>query len=290
LTALDQCAAQLGAMLRAFREWGGASQPSLAIVDWAGLPTATEFEMLRELFLRQGLPTVIVTPEQLDYRGGQLYADGTAVNLVLKRLLTSELIDSASDAYHLIRRAYLDRAFCSVNSFRAKLLDRKMSFALLSDERYASLYAARPGGHRAARAVDASRRGRFDKSARAGDSRPARLPMHPSAGTGAQTQRRLRRQGVVLGWVVDDHEWDQAVEVAMTQSYVVQESVPIPKETFPVVLGADVHLLDLSVDLDPYLFRGQVGGCLTRLSSSALLNVTAGTGSVAPTYIVEGPV
>jgi hypothetical protein len=94
----------------------------------------------------------------------------------------------------------------------------------------------------------------------------------------------------VLGWVVDDHEWDQAVEVAMTQSYVVQESVPIPKETFPVVLGADVHLLDLSVDLDPYLFRGQVGGCLTRLSSSALLNVTAGTGSVAPTYIVEGPV
>jgi len=289
LTALDQCAAQLGAMLRAFREWGGASEPSLAIVDWAGLPTATEFEMLREYFLRQGLPTVIVTPEQLDYRAGQLYADGTAVNLVLKRLLTSELIDSASDAYHLIRRAYLDRAFCSVNSFRAKLLDRKMSFALLSDERYTSVYSA---SQRAVieRHVPWTRRVADGPTSRHGQEIPdlraylcthrRELVLKPNDDYGGK--------GVVLGWVVDDHEWDQAVEVAMTQSYVVQESVPIPKETFPVVLGADVHLLDLSVDLDPYLFYGQVGGCLTRLSSSALLNVTAGTGSVVPTYIVEG--
>jgi len=288
LTAMDQCAAQLGAMLRAFREWGGAAEPSLAIVDWAGLPTATEFVMLREYFLRQGLPTVIVTPEQLDYRGGQLYADGTAVNLMLKRLLTSELIDSASDAYHLIRRAYLDRAFCSVNSFRAKLLDRKMSFALLSDERYASLYTA---SQRAVieRHVPWTRRVADGPTTRHGQEIPdlrAHLCSHrrdlvlkPNDDYGGK--------GVVLGWVVDDHEWDQAVEVAMTQSYVVQESVPIPKETFPVVLGADVHLLDLSVDLDPYLFYGQVGGCLTRLSSSALLNVTAGAGSVVPTYIVE---
>jgi hypothetical protein len=35
------------------------------------------------------------------------------------------------------------------------------------------------------------------------------------------------------------------------------------------------------------LFWGAVSGCLTRLSSSALLNVTAGAGSVVPTYIVE---
>jgi hypothetical protein len=32
-----------------------------------------------------------------------------------------------------------------------------------------------------------------------------------------------------------------------------------------------------------------VAGTLTRLSSSALLNVTAGAGSVVPAYVVEGP-
>jgi len=45
--------------------------------------------------------------------------------------------------------------------------------------------------------------------------------------------------------------------------------------------------VDLSLDLDPYLFGGKVFGALTRLSSAALLNVTAGAGSVVPTYIVE---
>ena len=48
-----------------------------------------------------------------------------------------------------------------------------------------------------------------------------------------------------------------------------------------------IHYLDLAIDHDPYLFWGSVSGCLTRLSSSALLNVTAGAGSVVPTYIVE---
>jgi hypothetical protein len=94
-------------------------------------------------------------------------------------------------------------------------------------------------------------------------------------------------KGVVLGWTVDRHEWEQTLIGALTTSFVVQEKVAVPREPFPVVLDR-VHFLDLSVDCDPYLFWGRVGGVLTRLSSSALLNVTAGAGSVVPTYLVEG--
>jgi hypothetical protein len=94
-------------------------------------------------------------------------------------------------------------------------------------------------------------------------------------------------KGVVLGWTVDDHDWEQAVRVALTRSYVVQEAVPVPRETFPVALEG-VRLLDFAVDSDPYLFDGKVAGLLTRLSSSALLNVTAGAGSIVPAYVVEG--
>ena len=49
-----------------------------------------------------------------------------------------------------------------------------------------------------------------------------------------------------------------------------------------------IRVLDLSIDLNPYLFHGRPGGLMTRLSSSALMNVTAGAGSVVPTYVVEG--
>ena len=86
---------------------------------------------------------------------------------------------------------------------------------------------------------------------------------------------------------MDQSEWEAAIEIATTQSYVVQEAVEIPRVPFPVVLDG-LHYLDLAVDLDPYLFDGRATGFMTRVSAAALLNVTAGAGSVVPTFIVEG--
>ena len=41
------------------------------------------------------------------------------------------------------------------------------------------------------------------------------------------------------------------------------------------------------VDSDPFLFGTDVAGCLTRLSTVTLLNVTAGGGSTVPTFLIE---
>jgi len=57
--------------------------------------------------------------------------------------------------------------------------------------------------------------------------------------------------------------------------------------SFPVALGG-LRYLDLAVDLDPYLFDGRAGGIMTRVSAEALLNVTAGAGSLVPTFVIEG--
>ena len=52
-----------------------------------------------------------------------------------------------------------------------------------------------------------------------------------------------------------------------------------------------MDILDINnrlVDADPFIFQGRtVNGCLTRLSTVALLNVTAGGGSVVPTFLVD---
>jgi len=98
---------------------------------------------------------------------------------------------------------------------------------------------------------------------------------------------RRKATNVVLGWTVDAREWEQTFLAALTSSYVVQERVDVQRQAFPVLLES-VHFLDLAVDHDPYLFWGRARGNLCRLSSSALLNVTAGDGSVVPTYLVEG--
>jgi hypothetical protein len=54
-------ARQLAAMLRAHRS-RSSSSPAIAIVDWRGLPTLTEFEMFERFFESRGVDTVICAP------------------------------------------------------------------------------------------------------------------------------------------------------------------------------------------------------------------------------------
>lgn len=266
---------QLRSMLRAFRQWDRGAKPVMAIVDWEGLPTAPEFEMFQAYFEDAGVKTVICDPRALEFRAGKLYAQGTHVNLVYRRVLTRELLDRGEETAAL-RDAYMARAACVVNSFRAKLLHKKMSLALLSDDRYERLYTP---AQRAAirRHIPWTRRVRPELSEEIAAQRE-RMVLKPNDEYGGK--------GVVLGWTVEQREWEEAIEIATTQSYVVQEAVEIPRVPFPVVLDG-LKYLDLAVDLDPYLYDGRAGGFMTRVSAAALLNVTAGAGSVVPTFVVE---
>ena len=268
---------QLSAMLHAFRQWGRSAKPVIAIVDWEGLPTAPEFEMFKAFFEAAGVMTVICDPRTLEFRRGKLYARDQAVNLVYRRVLTSELLSRGDDT-RALREAYVAGAVCVVNSFRAKLLHKKMSLALLSDPRYQRLYT--PAQRTAIRRhVPWTRRVRPELAEEISQRRES-LVLKPNDEYGGK--------GVVLGWTVDQAEWDAAIQTATSHSYVVQEAVAIPRIPFPIALDG-LRYLDLAVDLDPYLFNGRAGGFMTRVSAAALLNVTAGAGSVVPTFVVEGP-
>jgi uncharacterized circularly permuted ATP-grasp superfamily protein len=272
--------------LTALRRAHGRKFRTIAIVDWRDLPTLAEFEMFQRLFETNGLKAIICAPEDLTYRRGRLRRGDVAIDVVYRRVLLSELLGRPPIAKPLLD-AYMAGDVTVVNSFRAKLLHKKMSLALLSDDRYASLYT--PGQRRAIRRhVPWTRKVREGHTTYGGKTvdlaefiirERERLVLKPNDEYGGK--------GVILGWTVEPREWEQTLLTALTASYVVQEKVAVPKEPFPVLLDR-MHFLDLSVDCDPYLFWGAVGGQLTRLSSSALLNVTAGAGSVVPTYVIEG--
>ncbi|MGH9170991.1 MAG: hypothetical protein ACRD0Z_09600 [Acidimicrobiales bacterium] len=290
LRALPTRGAQRDCMLAAFEHWGGGGTagPSIAIVDWSGVPTMAEFEMFRDYFEAGGVPCVICEPAALSYDGQKLRGpDGQVVNIVYRRVLTSELL-AREGLDSPMCRAYLEGAVVVVNSFRAKLLHKKMSLALLSDDQYSSLFSTRQ-----LEAIDRhipwTRRVRDGRSSKDGQeirdlgeyilANRQTLVLKPNDEYGGK--------GVVLGWTVDEAEWSSVLSSAMHDSYVVQESVPVPREAWPLAIGGRAEVVDMAVDMDPYLFGGQVGGALVRLSSSALLNVTAGAGSVVPTYVIE---
>src|SRR5207244_12091638 len=70
-------------------------------------------------------------------------------------------------------------------------------------------------------------------------------------------------KGVVLGWTIDQHEWEQSFLAALGSSYVVQERVSVPRYPFPVLLER-MHFLDLAIDHHPDPFWGPFRRALAR--------------------------
>jgi hypothetical protein len=66
---------------------------------------------------------------------------------------------------------------------------------------------------------------------------------------------------------------------------VVQDKVELRREAFPELGPEGLRTRELIVDLDPFLFQGEVEGFLTRLSGTSLANVTSGGGQV-PAFLV----
>ena len=278
----------LHVLLATYEEWLGRRElPRIAIVDWPDVPTVTEFEMYRDYFRSRGIECEIANPRDAEYRNGRLtFGDGNPVDLIYKRVLIHELVEQCGLDSPMVR-AVRDRAVCMANGFRCKILHKKASLAVLSDERNAHLFDA---DERAAIAAHipwtrtvVERRTTFE--AREVDLVPfmrdnrERLVLKPNDDYGGA--------GITLGWTVDDATWGAAIAKALSAPHIVQERVRIPYEPYPSFVGETVQIMDRMLDTAPFVSYGEyMEGYLTRLSTAALLNVTAGGGSSVPTFMV----
>jgi uncharacterized circularly permuted ATP-grasp superfamily protein len=280
----------LEVLLRSYEEFLGhkpEQRPRIAIVDLPGVPTVSEFELFRDYFESNGYPSVICTPQELEFRDNRLSVNGLEIDIVYKRLLVNEYLPVMQD-YPALLSAYRARAICMVNSFRSKLIHKKALFAVLTNQRHASLFSQTE--LEAIRAHVPWTRTVRDERSDYGDEpidlldfvrrNSERLVLKPNDDYGGH--------GITIGWNVDDADWDAAIEQALANGdYLVQERVPTARETFPALTNdGRVEFAEQLVDLDPLLFNGKVGSAFTRLSYTELANVSSGGGMV-PTYIVS---
>lgn len=270
----------LHALLESYRDWGETtSLPRVAIVDWREVPTWSEFELLRDAFVAAGVPTIIADPRDLEFDGRALTSGGERIDMVYRRVLINDIVARPDECRALVE-AYRARAVCVANSLRCKIPHKKAFFAILTDDRYASLFDAAERDVIAAHVpwTRVVREELMDDLRR----RREQLVLKPNDEYGGT--------GVTLGWETGEAAWDEAIERAVRESdrgWVAQERINIRRERFPVCEGDGVAERDMLVDFAPYLFRGRVAGFLTRLSATGLANVTSGGGQV-PAFIVSG--
>lgn len=280
----------LNAILQTYADWLGRppeTKPQIAIVDWEDVPTKNEHRLCAEWFERHGVATRLVDPINLEYRSGKLWADDFRVDVIYKRVLAQELVERMG-TNNPIFQAVRDKAVCMSNSFQAVLLYKKSSLAFLSDEANHHLFSAEEirtiFQHIPWTRVVEDRKTYYNHNTidllSFIDQNRERLVLKPNDSYGGK--------GVLLGWETSSEDWQAGLRHALTEPYVVQEKVHVAAELFPLFEDGRANLHRLYVDADPFIFMGRtVHGVLTRLSSAALLNVTAGHGSAVPTFVIS---
>lgn len=277
----------LATLIEAWKQFGGRYMPQIGIIDWQDVPTLNEHEIIREYFEEHGIKARLADPRELEYRDQAVFAGDFRVDLIYKRVLCSELIQRMGLDNPVVQ-AVRDRAVMMTNAFSAKLMAKKASFALLSDERNAHLFTEAEciaiETHIPWTRIIEERKTQFH--GREVDLLPFikenqdSLVLKPNDEYGGK--------GVLIGWETTPEEWDETLKSALVNPFVVQERVDAVYENFPTVINGKLNVSPRLVDADPYVFQGRtVSGCLTRLSSVTLLNVTAGGGSLAPAFIIH---
>jgi uncharacterized circularly permuted ATP-grasp superfamily protein len=276
-------------LLECYHHWGGQGTPTVAIVDYGGAVTYSEFEWLRDHFIQDGIPTIIADPGELRYAGGRLLAGDTPIDLVYRRVLQHEFL-ARYDLSHALIRAYADRAVCVVNPLRTKPVHTKLIMWLLSDEdgpaaglldqdMRAAVDRHVPWSRLVARGPTRYAGERVDLLAFARQNRE-RLVLKPNDDYGGK--------GVLLGWETSQAAWERGLEEALGAPFLLQERVPVPVERYPTWSDeGGLQFAKRYVDADPCIFGDSAAGCLTRIAATALLNVSAGGGSAPPTFLVQ---
>ncbi len=279
----------LQAILRAYKEYGGKKKPNIAILEFRQ-PFANfesgEYQLLAELFRKQGYNTEVISLEQLEYKNGVLRRGDFEIDLVYRRVRISEFL-VRFDLNHALLRAYRERNVCLVNNFRGEVAQKKAIFDLLTDE---TVTANFPLIERKAirEYIPWTRVVGHAKSSYHG--KPIDLPEFVIA----NRERLILRPNdqtsdlpEVRGWEVDHARWERAVRRATANAYVVQERVQSVHAAFPVRTYAGLDYRDMNIEVHPHSFLGKVHGCTTWLSTPSANGFSTASG-LAPTFVLEG--
>ena len=272
----------LDTLLGIWSEWGGSERPTIGIVTKGDDPVrVSSLELDREYCAQRGIDAVVADVGHLSFEDGRLRKGNVELDLVHRVISTAECLASRDEVAPLLDAVRAD-AVCLVNSFRSELLGHKAIFALLTDPSYD--FGFTPRERETVRTHVPWTRQMFDGQATDPSGSEVdlvsyvvdhrdRLVLKPTHDFGGH--------GVRLGWRESESEWEDSIRRALDSDYIAQHRVELRREEYPTMTWP-IERETYYEDTDPFLFRGRLGGMLTRLSPGELTNVHAEGSVVAP--------
>jgi hypothetical protein len=258
-------------------EWrlqrGDAPLRAVAIVDDdpAGQYLAPEFELFRQMFLRQGVHAEVLDPASLRWHAGQLCSGEQPIDLVYNRLTDFYLEDAA---HQPLRQAYLAGAVVLTPHPHAHALyaDKRNLIALSDDERLAAWGASAQDRAWLKAAVPQTLSVSADR-AEALWAQRKHFFFKPATGYGGKAAYR--------GDKLTRRVWGEI----LAGDFVAQALVP-PGERW---IQVDGEPTDLKFDLRAYAYAGQVQLLAARMYMGQTTNFRTEGGGFAPVITVPGP-
>ena len=246
----------LESLLGCYREFGGTREPTFAITDWEGQKTKHEHAAIAAHFEARGHKTIVCDPRAFTRKDGALFVGDTRVDIVYRRALATELVVRQDDAAALLG-AYKDHEVCMVNPLRSYLGGAKSVLSHLTAQGAALIPRTVLLDNDEARQLVASS--------------PSRWVLKRSFGHGGAH--------VILPEPANEQKWHAALAATTHEAWIAQEYLVVPKLTVDTPAGK----VEKYFNWNPFVFGGRYAGGLVRVSSSPLINITAG-GGLLPTF------
>jgi len=276
ISAFDINHCVLRTLLDCFERFKGgarAGTPRIAIVDWKEARTCAEFVAFEEFCRKQGYEAVVADPRELEYDGRSLSCNGFKIDLIYRRVVSSEYIERL-DEVEPMTRAFKDRNVCMVGSFRSDVAFNKRVFGLLHDPRFARFFTE-DERELVRRHVPWTRS--FEdveceyRETRVGMPELARANKD---GLVLKPSNLYEGRGVYLGFQKTEAEWEELIETALENNYVLQEFIQEP--SLPIGVWKNGLAMEARfIHLGEYVFGGKFCGFYCRAAEGPLIDRTS---------------
>lgn len=252
--------------------------PNIAIVDFMETGITAEFEEIKKAYIKKGYRAEIVEARDLRYIDGRLYYKDMQIDMIYRRIVTTEFIEKSEEIPDLIQ-AYRDGAVCMIGSLRSQIMHNKIIFKILHEED-------------TLRFLNEEERKLIQNHIPIteefqGDKKIFDKVLHHKDQYILKPIDSFASQGVNTGRDFDQEEWAEILRDCWEKGFLYQEFIdPYTRSFVQFEEDGDLKVKDFKLNIGVTMYNEKFAGLYTRISRNNIIFGREGYFSI-PNMLVE---